>query len=164
MTNPANAIKMLITYALCIPLAILVGYLLTDPLQYGSMGVFGLIALLLMSPIFIKWHYPLMVLALWSPVYCFFIKGAPPLAQVMVILSFSLAIIERTINSERRFISPAVMAWPFLYTLLMVYMTAKLTGGIGLRSLGGGDEGGVGGGKKYIEIFVGIAAFFALTS
>ena len=145
MTNPVNAIRMLVTYALCIPLAILVGYLLTDPLQYGSMGVFGLIALLLMSPIFIKWHYPLMVFALWSPVYCFFIKGDPPLAQVMVILSFGLAIIERTINSERRFISPSVMTWPFLYTALMVYMTAKLTGGIGLRSLGGGDEGGVGG-------------------
>jgi hypothetical protein len=43
MTNPANAIKMLITYAVVIPLAIMVGYLLTDPLDYGSMGLFGIL-------------------------------------------------------------------------------------------------------------------------
>src|SRR6202051_4367682 len=100
---------MLITYAVCIPMAILVGYLLTDPLNYGTLGLFALIALVLLSPLVIKWHYPLLVFGLSSPIYCFFLKGNPPLAQVVVMLSLGIAIIDRTINSEKRFISVPVM-------------------------------------------------------
>lgn len=48
MTNPANAMRMLITYVIIIPLAILVGYLLTDPLDFGTLGFFGLITILLL--------------------------------------------------------------------------------------------------------------------
>ena len=88
MTNPASDIKVLITYAVCIQLAILVGYTLTDPLDYGTLGIFGLIALLLLSPVFIKWHYPIMLFGLAAPIYCFFLKGNPPLGQVVVLLSF----------------------------------------------------------------------------
>src|ERR1700722_9199734 len=100
MTNPANAIKMLITYAVIIPLAITVGYLLTDPLDYGSMGLFGIVAVVLLSTGFIKWHYPLLVFALSCPAFCFFIKGDPPFWQVMVIMSFGIAVVERTMSTQ----------------------------------------------------------------
>jgi hypothetical protein len=165
MTNPSHAIKVLITYSVIIPVAILIGYLLSDPLTYGTMGVVGFLGLLLLSPVFIKWHYPIMLMAITCPIACFFLPGNPPLAQVMVLLSFGIAIVERAMNSEQRFIPARAMVWPLVFTLIMAYMTARLTGGIGLKSLGGGGaEGGVGGGKKYIELFIGIAAFFALTS
>lgn len=160
MTNPAQAIRALITYAVCIPLAALVGWMLCNPLDYGSMGFFGLIALLLVSPIFIKWHYPLLIIGLSSPVYCFFLKGNPPLAQVVAILSLSIAIIDRAMNSNKRFISVPLMTWPLLFTVAMVFLTAEMTGGIGLKALGGE----VAGGKKYLALFIGVAAFFALTS
>ena len=164
MTNPASAIKVLITYAVCIPLAILVGYTLTDPLDYGTLGIFGLIALLLLSPVFIKWHYPIMLFGLAAPIYCFFLKGNPPLGQVVVLLSFGIAIIERAMNSERRFLSAPVVVWAYVFTGAMAVMTAELTGGIGLKALGGGVDGGVGGGKKYIALFIGVATFFAFIS
>jgi hypothetical protein len=160
MTNPAAAIKMLITYAMVIPLAIVVGYMLTNPLDYGTLGFFGLVALLLISPIIIKWHYPLMIFALSSPIYCFFLKGDPPLMQVAVILSLGVSIIERTVNSDKRFISVPIMTWPLMFTVAMVVITAELTGGIGLKALGGP----VSGGKKYVELFIGLASFFAITS
>lgn len=159
MTNPANAMRMLITYAITIPLAILVGYLLTDPLDYGTLGFFGLVVLLILSPIFIKWHYPILVFGLGCPMVCFFLVGRPPLWQVVTLLSLGIAVVERTI-SNRRFISMPVATWPFLYIAAMTYLTAKLTGGIGLHQLGG--EGG--GGKKYLQIFIGIGSYFALTS
>ena len=38
ITNPAAAIKVLITYAIIIPVAIFVGWLLTNPLDYGTLG------------------------------------------------------------------------------------------------------------------------------
>lgn len=163
MTNPAQSIRMLITYGICIPLAIFIGFILTEvgnnP-DYSNLFVIGTVAAVLLSPIFIKWHYPIMVFGLGCPMYCFFLKGNPPLWQVVTILGLGIALIERTINSEKRFISVPVMTWPLLSLLAMVLLTAELTGGIGLKTLGGG----VGGGKKYIVIFLGIAMYFALSS
>jgi hypothetical protein len=159
MTNPASAMRMLITYAVVVPLAILVGYLLTDPLDYGTLGFFGIVILLLLSPIFIRWHYPILVFGLGCPAICFFLVGAPPLWEVVALLSLGIALVERTLSS-RRFLSVPVAAWPLLYIAAMAYVTSRLTGGIGLHQLGG--EGG--GGKKYLLIFIGLAAYLALTS
>jgi hypothetical protein len=160
MTNPAAAIRALITYAICIPLAMAVGWLLCNPLDYGTLGFFGLIGLLIISPIFIKWHYPILVFGIGCPAYCFFLMGNPPLLQVVVILSLGIAIVDRAMNSEKRFVSPAVMTWPILFTIAMVYATAELRGGVGLKAFGGELAGG----KKYIALFIGCAMFFALTS
>ena len=155
--------RMLITYAVCIPLAIFMGYIMTEvgnrP-DYSNLFVIGIVIATLTSPIFIKWHYPIMVFGVGCPMYCFFLKGNPPLLQVVVILSLGLAIIERTLNSDRRFIKASAMTWPLLYTLAMALFTAEMTGGIGLKTLGGD----VGGGKKYVALFIGIGTFFALTS
>jgi len=159
MTNPTSTIRLLITYAICIPLAILVGYLLTDPLDYGTLGFLGIVIALIISPIFIKWHYPILVFGLGCPMYCFFLVGRPPLWQVVVILGLVIAIVER-ILSDRRFLSVPVVTWPLLFIAAMAFMTAQLTGGIGLHQLGGAG----GGGKKYLVIFIGIAAYFALSS
>ena len=159
MTNPAGAMRMLITYAMVIPLAILVGYLLTDPLDYGTMGFFGLVIALLLSPVYIRWNYPILVFGLGCPAYCSFLVGKPPLWEVVALLSIIIAMVERAMGS-RRFLSVPVVTWPLLYIAAMVYMTARLTGGIGLHQLGG-DAGG---GKRYLMVFLAIASYFALTS
>ena len=163
ITNPAAAMRMLITYVICIPLAVLVGYLLTNPLDYGTLGFLGLVIAFVISPVFIKWHYPLMVFSLSSPIVLFFLKGSPPLSQVMVVLCLSIAIINRILRSEQGFISIPCITWPLVFTLVVVVFTAELTGGIGFHSLGG-DAGVVGGGRKYLAIFVGVATFYALCS
>ena len=160
MTNPQATMRMLITYVISIAAAIFVGYLLTNPLDYGTLGFLGLILLVIISPVFIKWHYPIMIFGLGCPMVCFFLVGSPPLAQVVVLMSLGIAIVERAINSDQRFISAPVMVWPLLFIAGMALVTAKLTGGVGLHALGGGT----GGGKKYIALFVGVATFFALTS
>ena len=161
-TNPAAAVRMLVIYSICIPLAGLVGWLLTDSgnMDYGTLGFFALIAALLVSPLIIRYHYPLMVFGLGAPIYCFFLKGSPPIWQVVTLLSLGIAIVDRTLNSEKRFISVPLMTWPLLFTLAVTYGTAELTGGIGLHTLGGN----IGGGKKYLSLFIGIAMYFALTS
>lgn len=159
MTNPASAMRMLITYVIIIPLAILVGYLLTDPLDYGTIGVFGIIIALLLSPIFIRWYYPILVFSMGCPAICFFLVGQPPLWQAMALGGFIIVVVERTI-SGRRFHSVPVVTWPLVYIAAMAYLTARLTGGIGLHQLGG-DTGG---GKKYLPLFLGLAAYIALTS
>jgi hypothetical protein len=160
MTNPAAAMRMLITYAICIPLAIFVGYLLTNPLDYGTLGFLGLVIALLVSPIFIKWHYPFMVFGLSLPAHMFFLKGNPPFWQVVVIISLGIAIVERAISTEKRFLKAPAMAWALLFTAGMTILTMQLTGGFQLHSMGGES----GGGRKYIGLLLGIAIFFALIS
>ena len=112
MTNPAQAIRSLVTYALCIPLAILMGFIMTeigDRPDYTNLFVVGVVIALLLSPIFIKWHYPILVFGLGCPAYCFFLSGNPPLWQIVVILSLGIAILDRTLNSDKHFVSPAVL-------------------------------------------------------
>jgi hypothetical protein len=163
MTNPAQAMRMLITYAVCIPLAIFLGYLAQDiggrP-DFVNLSMLGLIVAILLSPIFIKWHYPILVFGLACPALCFFLPGRPPLTQVVVILSLGIAILERILGSDRRFIRAPVVVWPLLFLFAAVFMTAELTGGVNLHATGGET----GGGRKYIDIFIGICIFFALTS
>jgi hypothetical protein len=161
MTNPTGALRLLITYAVCIPVAITVGYLLTNPLDYGTLGFFALLFGILISPVFIKWHYPLLVFGLACPMVCFFIVGKPPLAQVVAVMSLGIAVTEGIMNSEKRFLKAPVMTWPLLYICAMAYMTAELNGGINLQHLGGE---GAGGGRKYLNLFIGAATYFALTS
>ena len=163
MTNPTAAIRMLITYVVCIPVAITVGYLLTDPLDYGTLGFLGLLIAILISPIFIKWHYPMLVFGLGCPIICFFIVGKPPFSQVIVVLSLGIALTERilNVNGEKRFLSVPAMTWPLLYICAVTYLTAELNGGIQLQHVGGE---GAGGGRKYLNIFLGAAGYFALTS
>ena len=161
MTNPASAMRLLITYVICIPVAGFLGYLLTDPMDYNTLGFIGAIAVLLISPVFIKWHYPIMIAGLSSPIIVFFIFTRPPLWEVVTVITLTIAIVERAINSDRRFLSVPSMTWPLLYIAAMTYMTAELTGGISLHQFGGGSGGG---GRKYIIIFLGVAAYFAVTS
>ena len=71
--------RMLITYAVCIPLAMLVGYLLSNPLDYSALGFLGVIVAIIISPVFIKWHYPIMVFGMACPMTCF--TGKPEAFQ-----------------------------------------------------------------------------------
>lgn len=159
-TNPHAALRSLITFAIIIPLAVLMGYLLTNPLNYSTLFFVGLIVAMVLSPIFIKWHYPIMVFGLAFPAQLFFLKGNPPFWQVIVIISLGIAIVERATSSERRFLKAPPMTWAMLFTAAMVFITMKLTGGFGLHTVGGGT----GGGRKYITLYLGIATFFALIS
>ena len=152
--------RMLIAYAIIVPLAVIVGYLLANPLDYSTVGFLGIMFVILISPVFIKWHYPILIFGLSCPATCFFLPGKPPMAQVVVSISLLIAVTERILNSEKRFLRVSVMTWPLLFLVAVIVMTASLTGGIKLHSMGGES----GGGRKYIEILLGIATYFALTS
>ena len=155
--------RVLITYAISIPAAIVLGYMLTDVGNnptYSNLFALGVLIAIVVSPVFIKWHYPIMIFALSAPIIVFFVKGSPPIWQIAVLLSLSIAIVERAVNSKQRFLSAPSIVWPLIFTAGMAIITAKLTGGIALHTLGG-EEGG---GKKYIVLFLGIATFFALIS
>jgi len=163
MNSPSNAtalLRSLVTYAICVPLAIFVGYLLTNPLNYSTLGTFGVLALLLVSPLLIRWHYPMLVLSLQMALSVFFIKGAPALGLVMTALSLGMSVLDRTMNPNRHFIRAPQITWPLVALAVVILFTAKLTGGIGLHVLGSDVYGG----KKYVYLALGILLYFALSA
>jgi len=162
MNSPNNAalLRTLIIYAIAVPLAVAVGYMLTNPMDYSTLGMFGILALLLASPLLLRWHYPLLILSWNTAITLFFIKSAPSLWLVMVALSLGISLLERTLSSQMHFIRVPQITWPLLCLAAVVLMTAKLTGGFGVRAFGSEVYGG----KKYIFLLAGILGYFALTS
>jgi hypothetical protein len=163
MNSPYNAeaiLRTLIVYAICVTLAIIVGFLVTNPMTFSNMGLFGILGLILISPLLMRWHYPLLVLS-WNLNLCiFFLKGGPNLWLVAFGLSLGISLLERALSSRMHFIRVPQVTWPLVCLLGVVLVTAKLTGGIGLRALGAEVYGG----RKYISLLVGILSYFALTS
>jgi hypothetical protein len=160
MNNAPAIFKSLIVYAICVPLAIMVGYSLTNPLDYSTAAIYGVLGLILFLPILLRWHYPMMLLCFNANITVFFLKGNPNLGLVMMILSLGISTLERILSSEKSFIRVPRMTWPLICLAMVVVFTAKLTGGFGLRSFGSEIYGG----KKYIFLLAGILAYFAFTA
>ena len=160
MNNAPAILKALVIYAICVPLAVVVGYTLTDPLDYTTFAYAGILALVLLFPLLLRWHYPLLLLSVNTNAIIFFIKGRPAFWLVMVTLSLGISVLERAMSSQKRFIRVPQITWPLICMLGVVFFTAKLTGGIGLRAFGSEVYGG----RKYIWLIIGTLSYFALTA
>jgi hypothetical protein len=163
MTNdPASIaafLRTLIVYSVCAILAIVIGVLMTNPMTYSSLGFVAILGAVLVIPILLRWHYPIMLFSVSAPLSMFFIKGSPNLFLVMIALSLAITISESALN-QPRFIKVPMVAWPLILLMGVVLITAKLNGGIGLKAFGSDVMGG----KKYIFLVVGALAYFAVTS
>ncbi len=160
MNNAPAILRSLITFALIIPLAVVVGYMLTNPLQYSTLAIFGVLALALIFPLLMKWHYPLMLFCWNTSAVAFFVKGAPAFSLVMITLSLGISVAERMLSQEKQFIRVPQITWPLLFLIAVVLFTAKMTGGFGLRAFGSEVYGG----KKYVFLIIGILSYFAVTA
>ncbi|MGO9586210.1 MAG: O-antigen ligase family protein [Limisphaerales bacterium] len=160
MTNTPAILKSLVVYAVCVPLAVFIGYILTDPLQYATFGYLGVLALVLVSPVLLRWHYPLLVLSWQTSAVVFFLKGSPSWSLVMVATSLLLSVLESILSPDKHFIRVPQLTWPLIFMLAVVVFTAKLTGGFGLRTFGSDVYGG----KKYVYLLIGIFSYFAITA
>jgi hypothetical protein len=160
MSNAPAIFRSLVIYAICVPLAVIVGYVLTDPLDYTTFAYAGVLAFVLVFPLLLRWHYPLLVFSLNTSMVMFVMKGQPAFWLVMVPLSLGISLLERAMSSQKRFIRVPQITWPLICTLGVVFLTAKLTGGIGMHAFGSEVYGG----KKYIWLVMGILSYFAFTA
>jgi hypothetical protein len=162
MNNASAILRTLIVYAICVPLAIWLGYLLTS-FEDFSRSTFieaGIFVVILCQPLLLRWHYTLLVLSLNMGLSVFFLPGRPPMWLLMLALSLGISILQRTLNRGMHFISAPRLSRPLICLAVVVLVTCKLTGGIGLNSLGSENVGG----KKYFFVLGGILAYFALTA
>ncbi|HEU5070289.1 MAG TPA: O-antigen ligase family protein [Verrucomicrobiae bacterium] len=160
MTDARIALRSLAIWAVCLPLALVLGYLLANPLDMGSFTFFSVVLLLISTPILLRFHYPLMLLAWNMGMVLFFLPGSANSWLVAITASYALSFTHRIMDKKVRFLSVPQLTMPLLALGAVVFVTALLRGGFGMRAFGGEEVGG----RRYMWIFIAILGYFALTT
>src|ERR1051325_11611291 len=104
MSNPTAVFRSLFIYLLCLPLAIFLGYLLADPLDLRTLGTVGIVLFIISVPLFLRFHYPFMILSWNFSAVLLFLPGRPHLWMAAVAFSLLISIGQRTLSKESQFI------------------------------------------------------------
>src|SRR5258708_32488901 len=135
----ANTIKIPRTHlimGLCLPLAVLLGYLLAEPLDSASIATVVMVLAVFSVPALMKWHHPLLILG-WNVTLALFILPVSPLLWGGLAPGCLLfAVLNRSVDPFRRFIWIPSIVWPVVLFAAVVLVSACITGGICLRILG----------------------------
>lgn len=156
-------LKNLVIYTICSLIAIVVGYWAVSAASAptrSALSLMGFVALALTTPIFLRWHHPLLVFSWNLPASIFFLQGNPLVAFAMIGISLGISLLQRATNRNMRFIHAPQITLPLCLLIAVALVTAHFTGGIGLHSLGSDVMGG----KKYVQLILGLLGFFALTA
>ena len=89
MSNASALFRSLIVYGLCLPLAVVLGYLLADPLDLTTVTVVGIVLFILMIPFFLRWHHAWLIAAWNMSAVLPFLPGHPSACMTLVAISFS---------------------------------------------------------------------------
>src|SRR6185295_15645224 len=154
MANTFAVSRNHLVFGLCLPLAVLLGYLLAEPLDSSSLAVVVMVVSVLFVPLMIRWHHPALILSWNATINPFFFPGRPYLWMVMSFISLFFGVLGRSVNAEKRFFYVPSVSKALLCLLAVVWVTAIMTGGLGSRitsgMMGSGSE--TYGGKGYYYI------------
>lgn len=160
MTNAFSLFRSLIIYGICLPLAIFIGYLLATPTDLTTYASVGLLFSLMTIPLFLRWHYPWLILAWNTTAGLYFMPGKPSFPLLMIFASFFISSLSYIMNRNLKFISVPSVSRPLIFIALVVFGTAKLTNSLGLNVLGSDTMGG----KRYIYLLAAVLGYFALVA
>ncbi len=150
--------RILIAYAVAIPLALALGYMVATP-DMASIAAIGLVLFCLALPLVLRWHHALLIIS-WNSVFMLgFVPGRPMLWLLLAGLAFAVAAVNHVTGLKRLLRAPELTK-PVLCLLVVVLLTARFRGGFGSRVLGGSGYGG----KNYIFLLAAIIGYFALTA
>jgi hypothetical protein len=150
----------LMAYGLVAAAALAVGYFLTSPLDYTSFAGLLAVCMLLLTPILLRWHHLLLVLAWNASIVVFFMPGTPALWMPLGVVSLVFAV-GATLLAGRIPYPPSRLVGTSLILLgLVALVTGYLRGGVGLATFGSGVYGG----KSYYHIVLAILGYFALAA
>ncbi len=160
MANTINIPKTHVIMGLSLPLAILIGYFLAEPMELGSVAVVVVVLSVLCVPLILRWHYPMLVFCWNAAITPSFLPGRPAMWTLLAFAGLLIAVLSRAVNANARFLHVPAITKPVIFLTLVVLGTAMVTGGIGMHALGSDTYGG----KKYFYIFAGVAGYFVLIS
>jgi hypothetical protein len=151
--------RSLIIFGVCIVLAIWLGLSLAGQLTSMTLVIYGVLGFILVFPLLLRWHYPLLLLSWNMTVVVPFLSGRPALYLPMVVLSLGISVLQRAISRESQFIKVPQITVPLFFMIGVIAITARLTG-VGLHAFGSDVYGG----KKYVYLVIGILGYFALSA
>lgn len=160
MASPLTLGKAQLIFVLCIPLAIMTGYLLSDPLDPSSTMFVALTVGLLSIPLLMSGYHAVLIFSWNAVITPAFLPGQPYLWVPLAVLGLGFAIVNRLTSSHVRLISVPFITRPLLCLMAVVLVTAYFRGGLGLHSFGSETYGG----RNYAYIFAAILGYFALSS
>lgn len=151
--------KKFLILALALPVAALLGYMLAGPLDYTSIAVYSIVVGLILMPIVIQYHHAILILTLNAAVDVFFLPGKPHLWMLVTMASLGVTLVNRILNKEIKLVHVPVMTWTLVGMVVVVAVTAKLTGGLGMRALGDTSYGG----KRYVFLIFALLVYLAVS-
>ena len=160
MANAINIPKTHLIMGLSLPLAVLLGYFVAEPMELGSMAVVVFVLVVLSIPLMMKWYYPLLVFVLERGVCPAFLPGRPPLWAMMAFTGLLFAVLSRAVSPNARFVIEPSITKSLLALTAVVVATGLLTGGFGVYTLGSSHVGG----KNYFFFLAAVAGYFVFTS
>jgi hypothetical protein len=160
MMKNAAALRLIATFALIVPLAIYIGYLLSNPYSVKDMGVVMAVVLALLCPVLLRDHHVLPFLFWNSSLSFYFLPATPPFWLLASLLSAGFAFFSGALNRRNELFREPSIGAPAIFLFAVIFVTAELTGGIRGQGSGGDQFGG----KAYILMFGAIIGFLALSS
>src|SRR5215469_3915843 len=103
MANSFAITRAHIIWGVCLPVAVVIGYLLAEPLDSGSLAVVVLVLSILSIPLLIRWYHPLLVMSINSVILPYFLPGRPNLWLVMTMISLFFLALNRAVGQKVQF-------------------------------------------------------------
>ena len=91
MTNVTSAVRALAVYALVLPVALVLGYMLATPTDVSSAGTVGIVLAVLALPLVLKWHHQALFLSWGMTAVLFLLPVKPPFCFIMDLLNLILS-------------------------------------------------------------------------
>jgi hypothetical protein len=159
MTNALGIPRKVIILAILLPVAALLGYMLATPDSGGSMLFVALLCTVIVLPVLLGYHHPMLIFTWNFSMIIPYLPGSPDVWMLVSLVSLGFSLLAKNLNRDIQLLHVPSVTWSLLLLAVVVVATAELTGGIGLRSMGGGLYGG----KKYITILFAVLGYFALS-
>lgn len=160
MANTIPISRSQLILAICLPLAVLIGYVLAQPMERPSQAVILLVVGVLSVPLLMKWHHPLLVLSWNMMLNPAFLPGRPQLWMVLAEVSLFFTLLNRAVTRGENFNFSPSLTKALLFLTLVVGVTAALNGGVGFNVLGNEQVGG----RKYVFLVTAVVGYFALSA
>lgn len=159
MAREAGIPKNAVIFGVALPMALMLGYLLAQPMRLKTIAVVGLVLGILLFPLLLRWHHTLLVAGWNAAIAPYLLPGQPDLWMLLVATSLPLTLLARTLDPNRRLTLVPSVAIPLLFIALVVIGTAVINGGAGFRSMGSELQGG----RRYFAVLMAAAGFFAMS-
>lgn len=151
--------RALLIFGLVLPLAVVMGYLVSEPLDQMSLLGVGAVIMLLLSPLLIKYHHLTLIIVANAFINAFFLPGQPAMWMLLGGVSFGMSLLSWPLDrTSRVYCGTPSVDYPVILLVLVLLFTAWMNGGIGFRLFGGESFGG----RRYVTVLATLFAYFAL--